>query len=81
MARAKLSDRSIRALKADKTQEDFWDTLTPGLGLRINSSGKKTFFCRYRLGKSQRRMVLGDFPDLGLAEARKKYRAIQNRVD
>lgn len=81
MPRISLTDKTIRALKSEKYQEDFWDVHAPGLGVRVTANGKKTFFCRYRLGKSQRRMSLGEFPTLGLSEARKKLRLVLNRVD
>lgn len=81
MPRISLTDKTIRALKSEKYQDDFWDVHAPGLGVRVTASGKKTFFCRYRLGKSQRRMSLGEFPALGLSEARKKLRLVLNRVD
>ncbi len=81
MSRINLTDKTIRALKTEELQKDYWDEALSGLGLRVCASGRKTFFCRYRLGKCQRRMTLGDFPALGLADARKKFRAIQNNVD
>ena len=30
-------------LKTDKPQEDFWDTVTPGFGIRVTRGGTQTF--------------------------------------
>jgi len=81
MPKIRLNDKWIRAAKTKKVQEDFWDALTPGLGLRITLHKQKSFFCRYRAGQSQRRMILGEFPAMGLAAARKKLRQVQQQID
>ena len=83
MARMKLTDKGVRALKTDRAQEDFWDTLTPGLHLRVSGrTGRKTWFVRYRAEGTHRRMKLGTYHEdanpelgiLGLADARKRAR-------
>ena len=42
MPRLKLSARGVMALETDRAREEFWDTVTPGLVLRISgeSGGK-----------------------------------------
>lgn len=73
MPKTRFNDRWIRTLKPTESRVDYWDELTPGLGLRVTTAGKKTFFCRYRVGKAQRRMTLGDYPALSLVDARRKF--------
>ena len=59
MARVKLTDQTIRALKTEKTQEDYFDSgFNSGcLGLRVSKSGKKVFFVRYKVGKKQKKRI------------------------
>jgi hypothetical protein len=35
-------------LKTDKPQEDFWDTVTPGFGIRVTRVGSQTFMVMIR---------------------------------
>lgn len=48
------------------------DALAPGLELRINDKGRKDWLVRYRIDGRQRKMALGAWPGLQLAEAREK---------
>ena len=43
-----------------------------GLVLRVFESGRRTWILRYRTGGNSRRYTLGDYPALGLSEAREK---------
>jgi integrase len=67
MPAVRLTDVSIRAFKAPaKGQCTYWDR---ALGLRVSQGGSKTFVV---LAGSGKRRALGRYPDLSLAEARKK---------
>ncbi|MCC5648159.1 integrase family protein [Nostoc sp. CHAB 5824] len=81
MPKIQMTEKWIRSAKTRLAREDFWDTLTSGFGVRVTLQGKKSFFCRYRAGQYQRRMMLGEFPAIGLADARKKFRQIQRQRD
>jgi integrase len=77
----KLTDHRVRHVTtaADGARVELWDSLLPGLGLRISASatgegGTKTWFVRYRFGANQRRMKIGSYPTIGLAEAREVAR-------
>lgn len=74
MATTKLTDRGLRTLSTDRPQEDIWDELLPGFGVRVTRGGVRTFFVRYRVAGAQRRMTLGRYPVLSLAEARERAR-------
>ena len=52
------------------------DTLVPGFGLRVYSTGKKTWFAVGRLGSRQIRHTIGTYPTVSLAEAREAARLI-----
>jgi integrase len=76
-----LSDRGIRALQPARTAHDIRDGGTPGLILRVLPSGQKQFSVRYRIQGKQRRLLLGEYPAVSLAEARKRARRVQSAVD
>lgn len=80
--RLRLSARGVMALKTDRAREEFWDTVTPGLILRVSGeSGAKTWTVRYRLNGRRRRQKLGIYPSLSLAEARAAAREVQRQAD
>ena len=71
MPTVKLTDRLLKNLKTDKSVQEFWDRSFPGsLGVRVRNSGRKTFMFLYRAGGRRRRMKLGIYPALSLADAR-----------
>ena len=77
MADLTLTTRRIESLKTDRGQEDFRDAMIPGFGIRVSGKSRtKTFFVRYTLksnGKPTRPLaMLGQWPVLSLADARKK---------
>ena len=53
---------------------ELWDDRARGLCLRVFPSGRATWTFRYRpkSGGGRRRIGLGDFPSIGLAEARRR---------
>ena len=80
--RLKLSARGIMALRTDRAREEFWDTVTPGLVLRVSgSSGAKTWAVRYRMNGMRRRQKLGTYPRLSLADARAAAREVLMHAD
>jgi integrase len=66
-----LTDIAIRALKPAGTRTDFWDTKTPGFGVRVGSRSK-AFFAKHK----NRWHTLGSYPDLSLADARAKAKQL-----
>ena len=53
----KLTNRTIEDLKPNQKNYIVWDSQVKGLGIRINSSGKKTFILKYRLGHGRKAKV------------------------
>lgn len=49
---------------------EIWDAYLPGFGYRATQRGKGAFFIMYRLKGQRRRMTVGRYPVLPLAEAR-----------
>ncbi len=73
MPRTRLTDLLIKTAKPEgvQSQSDFWDTTVTGLSLRVMQGGTKTFSFKFRGNDGkERRIKLGRYPDLTLAEAR-----------
>jgi hypothetical protein len=64
---------SVQRLKPPATgQVDIYDQGMPGLVLRVSASGRKTWCVMYRHRDGRnRRLTLGVYPIIALAEARK----------
>jgi Arm DNA-binding domain len=59
----KLTDKTVKSLEPTGKQVDYFDSLTPGFGIRVNPSGVKSWVYMYRLGGKLRRLKLGRYPD------------------
>jgi integrase len=69
--RLKLTAQFVESLKAPEAgQIDYWDQHTRGMGLRISQGGRKAWTVLYRFHGRSRRLTLGTFPTLSLADAR-----------
>ena len=63
--------RFVESLPPPATgQCDYWDRMLPGFGLRVSFGGRKAWVVRYHANSRLRRLTLGPFPTLSLAEAR-----------
>jgi integrase len=73
-----LTDRSLKALKPAPAgkRDTVWDAIQPNLGVRVTDRGRRSFVVvRRRAGEARPTWVtLGEYPTLGLAEARKTAR-------
>lgn len=80
-----LTRRTIDAVTPAASRSVFWDSDVPGFGVRIESSGLKSFLIRYRVGEGGRgaprkQMVLGRYGALSPDDARKLARQVLNAV-
>ena len=78
MPRIRFTDRSIQAVQPPPSgQAEYFDAngRLPGFGLRVSASGRKSWVVLYRSGGRPRRLTLGPYPLLGLADARSKAKA------
>lgn len=66
-----LTDTRLRSLKPKPNRYLVWDQ--NGLGVRVGTSGKKSFVYTYREGKRVRWITLGTYPQMSLADARFKH--------
>lgn len=70
----KLTAASVERLKPTDRRQEIPDALCTGLYLVVQKSGKKGWQVRYRHGGTHRRMTLGAYPVLSLADARQRAR-------
>jgi integrase len=65
-----LTDLFIRSLKAPTHRVEVGDASCRGLSIRCTLAGVKTWTFAYKLNGRMRRITLGEYPALGLSEAR-----------
>jgi integrase len=72
---------AIRAAGANHKRREQNDPVTPGLNLRVAPSGRATWTWMGRdAGGRVRRFSLGQYPTVGIAEARRKARRLAEQV-
>jgi integrase len=78
-----LTDAKLKGMKPPASgQIEISDQVVPGLRIRMGVSGAQTFVVRKRVGGKPRNITVGRYsPRFGLAEARKKARAILSDID
>ena len=75
--RRKLSPKLIEHLKSPGPKRmDVWDTVLQCFGLRISPTGRKAWFVIVRLDGRQKRVTIGTYPAVSLAETRAEARKI-----
>jgi len=70
----KLTAASVEKMKPTDRRQEIPDQLCTGLYLTVQPSGKKGWQVRYRHAGVHRRMSLGAYPVLSLADARQRAR-------
>lgn len=66
-----LTEISVKNAKAETKRREIPDSRVTGLYLIVQPSGLKSFAVRYRFGTLSRKLTLGPYPAIGLAEARR----------
>ena len=67
---AKLTKRTVDAAEPEAERYILWDSALKGFGLRVETSGTKTFLVRYRIAGRKRFVALGRFGQLTPEQAR-----------
>jgi integrase len=78
-----ITDAAAKRLTANGDREDHFDSSHPGLALRVSKSGVKSWVFFYRLVNGhvvQRRMTLGNYPAMSVAEAHEAWRKARDLV-
>ena len=66
----KFTDRGILALKSKSERYERWEDGRTGFGIRVSPRGRKSWLYMYRFNGKARRMTLGVYPNMSLADAR-----------
>ncbi|MYH56643.1 MAG: tyrosine-type recombinase/integrase [Boseongicola sp. SB0675_bin_26] len=75
--RARLTDAGIMRLKPGRKDYTVWDTVTPGLGVRVRTSGFRGYVFHERGHGSSRRVSLGPVTLKGVRDARRECLSLQ----
>ena len=71
---AKLTKRIVDAAEAQDKDYVIWDDELPGFGLRVFTSGKRSYLIQYRSAGRSRRYTIGQYgvwtPELARKEAK-----------
>jgi integrase len=79
MPKLAFTDAAAKRLKPPKVgQLDVFDKGYPGLAMRLSYGGKRSWVYFYRINGRLRRMTLGTYPALSLADAREAWRNARN---
>ena len=87
MAKTRITDTFVRGLGPApiKKRLEFYDTILPGFCVRVTDKGTKSFAVVYRTPSGMKRVTLGTYPRVGVADAREKargaYKGILNKGD
>src|SRR5688500_12408827 len=72
MPKVYFTARAIQSWKPESRQVDYRDRNLKGLEVRVSPGKTKTFNFVYRFAGQQRRLKIGRYPDLSLADARSR---------
>src|SRR5437868_1820738 len=75
---ARLTDRSIEALRPNPARYEVWDEARKGFGVRVSPRGIKSFVWVYHHEGRPRRLTFGTYPRLSLADAGVKLAEAKN---
>ena len=83
MAKHRLTDRKLSALKAGATRYEVMDTDVPGFGVRVSETGQRTFILihRYPGSRNPTRRALGEYPAISLEKARRRARDWRDLIE
>ena len=77
-----LTTKSLDAMKPATTKRyEVRDAKTPGLHVRVSTTGTKVFYTLVRPNGSRRRVKIGPYPVISLADARRRAMEIARDVE
>jgi hypothetical protein len=75
--RRKLAPKIVEHLRTPGPKRmDVWDTVLQCFGVRVSPRGRKTWFVIVRADRRQKRVTIGTYPAISLAEARAEARKV-----
>lgn len=80
LAQKAFTDTHLRSLNPESVRKDHYDAIQRSLGLRVAPSGLKSWFVMRRVNGRMTRTTLGRYPEVPLADARKKAEAVLEEI-
>ncbi|MFT6259208.1 MAG: integrase [Rickettsiales bacterium] len=81
MNKINFSNTSLKELKnPEKSRTYYRDIKESGLSIYITSNDVRTFFIRKRVNGKDEKIIIGNFPDLSVENARKQARIIKGQI-
>jgi integrase len=83
MAKKRLTDRTLKALKPKRQRYELMDTDVPGFGVRVSEAGQRTFIliARYPGSPNPTRRAIGEYPAISLEKARRRARDWRDLIE
>ena len=85
MPQVNLTVKKLESLKPKTKRTEYWDASLSCFGVRVTPNGDKVFCIMYRINGKLRRMTLGEYPILKLADARDMakdaFKLVRNGID
>jgi len=78
--KTRLKVAAIAAARPKAREYTVWDGTIRSFGLRVHPSGAKSFVVQTRVRGRMRKITLGRFPDMSLADARREAAAVLARI-
>ena len=79
-AKKPLTRRAIATARPKRCEYTLWDGALAHFGVRVQPTGVKSFIVQTRVRGRMRKLTLGRFPEMRLAEARTEAAAVLARV-
>ncbi len=72
----RLTEAAVSRFKAPPAgrREEHYDSVVPGLALRVTDKGRKSWSYLFRINGRQRRLTIGRYPQVSLVDAREEAR-------
>jgi integrase len=78
----KLTDALVRRLAPPAAGNRItYDGEIPGFGVRVTAGGARAFIVNYRIGRRERRITIGSYPDWSVSAAREEAKRLKREVD
>lgn len=81
MAKIQLNEKALQGMKPAAKRRQIFDAGQPGLALRITPDGTKSFSVVYKFKGRMRRLTLGKYPAVSIADARSRARDALTAVE
>jgi integrase len=77
----RFTDKAVASLRPNGKRYEVWDAQRAALGLRVGRSGKKSWQFVYHFEGRPRRLVLGQYPKISLADAGVVYAEAKRQLE